>query len=108
MSGYCYLCCACGVISPADEYIPLKYERDCDGDLVPAESGYGDPTLRCPACDHDHVDDDSNPGVEDGTRRELERIRERKYLPGDGGWAERWAMVWIDRYESAHNGAAAS
>lgn len=96
---YCYLCCNCGVISDANEF--ERFMRDLDtGELRAPEPGESDPILVCPACDHGHVDDDSNPGIEDGTREQLEHLRTVKYFGDEShNWGETWAHALIEAHE---------
>lgn len=85
--GYWNLCCECGYITIADSWLALNYNEAHEDEtmpyeprLIPAES---DPSVyRCPACGHDHQDNDSGGGVFDGTRESV--IAERARLIADG------------------------
>jgi DNA-directed RNA polymerase subunit RPC12/RpoP len=87
---YSYLCGNCGKITLAGSWEALV--RDDEGEyLIPAPDGWMDPVIRCPACSFDHTDDDSGPGVWDGTRLEVHRIRRDLLAEKDGVWADAWA-----------------
>ena len=84
---YWNLCCECGYITIADSWLALNFNEAHEDEttpyeprLIPAES---DPSVyRCPACGHDHEDNDSGAGVFDGTRENV--IAERTRLIDDG------------------------
>lgn len=81
-----YLCCNCGGVAPAVEF--EAFVRDDEGEhWIPAPDGSSDPMLRCPLCKHEHVDDDSNPGLYDGTRTQM--LRQRAEIEPE--YAEWWA-----------------
>lgn len=65
-----YLCFACGHIGPADHFKPFvvaDLNEGLEGGWAPAPPGSSDPMLLCPLCKWQHQDDDSNPGLADGT-----------------------------------------
>lgn len=86
-SDYWYLCCECGKVTIGESWLAFNYNEAHEDEttpyeprLIPAES---DPSVfRCPACGHDHEDNDSGPGVFDGTRENV--IAERTRLINDG------------------------
>lgn len=84
---YWYLCCNCGGVAPADYFEALRW--DDEGELVPAPDGWEDPILRCPVCRWEHTDDDSNPGLYDGTFDEMQK--QRAELAADLSYAELWS-----------------
>lgn len=81
---YWYLCANCGYVTHADSWLCLNYnpaheDAPHEPKLIPADS---DPSIcRCPACGHDHKDDDSGPGFYDGTRKSM--IAERAVLASE-------------------------
>lgn len=87
---YSYLCGECGHVGPADSFPPLVYDEEHD-ELIPAPDGSSDPIVCCPACTHEHRDDDSGAGLWSGTRFEL--LRERSQLMNDPVYAEAWSEV---------------
>lgn len=82
---YWYLCANCGYVTHSDSWLYLNYnpaheDAPHEPKLIPAES---DPSIcRCPACGHNHKDDDSGPGFYDGTREQM--ISERVVLAHEG------------------------
>jgi hypothetical protein len=87
---YSYLCGECGKITAVVEWDALVWDDDHEH-LLPAQAGQMDPLLQCPACCYIHTDDDSGPGVWDGTRLEVHRIRRDLLAEKDGPWADAWA-----------------
>ncbi len=88
---YAYLCCNCGVITPQREWTYWQRPDTDDwkeDEWRPSRPDEGDPMMRCPSCQWEHVDDDSNPGVYDGSLAELAYERER--LLADPVFAELW------------------
>lgn len=83
---YTYLCCACGEITPEEHW--SYWARDDEGKLVPNPPGEEPAVSTCPACRWEHVDDDSNPGIYDGTLAENEK--QRAELSADPVWADFW------------------
>lgn len=79
------LCWECGYITAADLWLHLNYnpayeDKPYEPLLIAAES---DPSIcRCPACGHDHKDDDSGAGFIDGTREALIVERDRTESEG--------------------------
>lgn len=92
-SDYWYLCFECGSMTVVRAWSFWKRDIDGDGDLIPAEDGDMDPICRCPTCGWDHVDDDSNPGIADGTRADVEAERKRALADWGDHWDEHWAEV---------------
>lgn len=84
-----YLCFNCGGIAPQDDFAMLKW--DDDGDLVPIESGDYDPILRCPVCQWNHTDDDSNPGLGDGDGRGTREACEAERVEALADFGDAWA-----------------
>lgn len=84
---YQYLCAACGGISPADTWPAL--DRGEEGELVAAAPGSEAAIMLCPLCKHEHVDDDSNPGIYDGTMAEVRAERARLVAEETFEWARR-------------------
>jgi hypothetical protein len=79
---YYYLCCNCGVITPYADWTAWFRDPEYDGPeveapLTPAPMGWQDPIMRCPSCSWDHVDDDSGPGIYDGTKAAMLAERTR-------------------------------
>lgn len=87
-SDYAYLCCNCGAINRYTDWTFLKHDHET-GALVPVEPGDTDPVCVCPGCGFAHEDDDSGPGVYDGTIDEMTAERER--LAADPVFADLWA-----------------
>jgi DNA-directed RNA polymerase subunit RPC12/RpoP len=87
---YVYLCGNCGKITAADTWEALVWDDDHE-QLVPAPDGAMDPTLRCPACSFDHTDDDSSPGVWDGTEWQVRRYRRDLLAEPDSVWGDAWS-----------------
>jgi hypothetical protein len=79
---YQYLCCACGAIRPHSTWTFWKREPEEGDTWIPSERGDTDPMCRCPECGWEHVDDDSSPGLYDGTLEEM--IVERTTLVAGG------------------------
>jgi hypothetical protein len=89
---YCYLCFNCGGIAPYTDW--TFWEYDDDGlFLVPFAPGGSDPIERCPHCKWNHIDDDGNPGIQDGTREELLHERERWARDAFYEWGPDWSDV---------------
>lgn len=86
MDDYCYLCCNCGFITPFAKWTLLKYDEN--ENLVPVEDGDMDPHCVCPVCSHMHIDDDSNPGMRDGTRTECEEARKEEAKIFQDHWSD--------------------
>lgn len=84
------LCGQCGSISHESKWDYLK--PDDEGGLIPAGPRDEDPIMRCPACGHDHVDDDSGPGLYGGMYEEMERDR-LLTLEESPDLAQTWADV---------------
>jgi hypothetical protein len=79
----------------------LQREDDEDGlgqHWRPSRDGEGDPMMRCPVCSWEHVDDDSGPGVFDGTFREVDDERDR-LLPD---FADLWTETLANALETAN------
>lgn len=92
MEDYCYLCCNCGFITPYELWTFWKWEDEGDEQkMVPAGKGDMDPICRCPVCKWDHTDDDSNPGIIDGTYDDCVKERPRQ--------AEMFEDLWDDTLE---------
>lgn len=93
---YWSLCLACGVASQEDEWTYWQREDTEDGlDLRwrPSLDGEGDPMMRCPSCGWEHVDDDSGPGIFDGTRFEVATYRREQ----EHDYADMWAEARVAR-----------
>ncbi len=88
---YSYLCLNCGEISPADRFGKFSYDEE--GERHVTTEGEEVDIERCPACDHEHTDDDANPGFYADTRFALER--QRKGLLVD--YADQWIEMWQER-----------
>ena len=84
---YFYLCGNCGGIAPDDQFDALKYDDEGYG-LIPAERHDQDPILRCPHCRFEHADDDSSPGLWDGSREAV--TAERNKLQSDPIYTDLW------------------
>lgn len=83
---YWYLCFNCGFITEFEKWEMLKWDEE-HLNLIPSPEGEDDPICRCPVCKWDHIDDDSNPGIMDGTHGSLCVERER----AKDGWQDLWA-----------------
>ncbi|HEX6025957.1 MAG TPA: hypothetical protein VFZ00_28455 [Solirubrobacter sp.] len=97
------LCCACGVITPDSLWTAwvrrwVIDEAADDDTWVPAPDGASDPMLKCPACGWEHVDDDSNPGIFDGTLREVEDERAKLIAERDEQYGADHAEFWSHRW----------
>jgi hypothetical protein len=88
LDNYFYLCFNCGFITPYTRWEQWNWDEEGDN-LIPAPEGEEAFYERCPVCLWDHWDDDSNPGIMDGKREELEN--ERKNAIED--WGDRWKEV---------------
>ena len=86
---YHYLCFNCGFITHFEKWTLMKADLDSEElRLIPVEPGDEDPICICPVCQWHHTDDDSNPGIFDGTYEACEDYR-----------AECWSMyheLWND------------
>lgn len=92
---YFYLCFNCGWISPFETWKLMKHDPDDENHgLIPVEDGDMDPVCICPICKWEHVDDDSNPGIQDGTL--LECAIARALALED--WSEHWMATMVERY----------
>lgn len=78
---YFYLCYACGAIRPHAWWTFWKREPEEGDTWIPSRAGDSDPMCRCPECGWEHVDDDSSPGLYDGTLAEM--VAERAVLEAD-------------------------
>lgn len=66
------LCGECWSITPMQDWKGFNWDDEHEN-LVPSGD---DPTFyRCPACLTDHSDDDSSPGVWDGSLAEMRQVR---------------------------------
>lgn len=77
------LCGACGVVTAHAEW--EGFNADDGGNKIPAGPLDEPYWLRCPFCCVDHTDDDSDPGVWGGTKREMESERARLIRDGEAG-----------------------
>lgn len=103
MTGMNYsLCGACGAVTRDADW--TGWNRDDDDALVPAAGNEEPGYLRCPACQYDHRDDDSDPGVWGGSLVEMEKERAGLLIDGDW-WPEAWADRWAE-VASTHRGSA--
>jgi hypothetical protein len=75
-SDFAYLCLNCGAINRFTDWSFMKRDYET-GALVPVSENDYDPICICPGCGWEHVDDDSNPGIYDGSLAELAAERER-------------------------------
>jgi hypothetical protein len=94
-----YLCGECGTISRYGAWIALRYDESGDT-LVPAETGGDDPILRCPACGHDHRDDDSGAGMYGDTFGVCLLERDRLVAERTERHGVDWQDLWLDRWDS--------
>lgn len=94
---YVILCLACGCIAPEPEwsYWQHDFESDADDAWRPARPGEGDPMMRCPSCGWEHIDDDGNPGIYDGTNLEVRRYRQEIADDRVDDWVARMLEVKI-------------
>lgn len=99
MTDPAYLCGECGTISRASAWVPVRLDEDTDR-LVLDESGEADPTLRCPACLHDHRDDDSGAGMYGDTVGQCVGERARLLAERMEQHGVDWQDVWLDRWET--------
>jgi DNA-directed RNA polymerase subunit RPC12/RpoP len=99
MTDPAYLCGECGTISRASAWTPVRLDEDADR-LVLDESGEADPTLRCPACQHDHRDDDSGAGMYGDTVGQCVGERARLLAERTEQHGVDWQDVWLDRWET--------
>lgn len=88
LDDYHYLCFNCGFITPYDRWEGWNWD-DKGENRVPVPEGEEAMYQRCPVCHWDHWDDDSNPGIQDGTVPELEKEREEVIRD----WGDRWKEV---------------
>jgi hypothetical protein len=80
------LCGNCGNVSPYADFRGMQFD-DETGDLVLSDSD--DPSaVQCPICKYEHTDDDSGPGLWEGTAMEM--MRTRRELAADPVWADLW------------------
>lgn len=93
MDDYCYLCFNCGSITPVCEWAMFHYTED--GKRRAPGKGETDPVCECPVCLWEHIDDDGNPGIIDGTREQCEAEREGALEQ----WGEGWAEVMVTVFE---------
>lgn len=94
-----YLCGECGTIARRDAFLAVRYDEDRDT-LVLDESGEHDPTLRCPACGHDHRDDDSGAGLYGDTVGQCLDERDRLLAERTEAHSVDWQDVWLDRWDA--------
>lgn len=94
-----YLCCECGTISRAATWTAVRYTDDGER-LVLDETGEDDPTLRCPACLHDHRDDDSGAGFYGDTVGQCVVERARLLTERTEQHGTDWQEVWLDKWDS--------
>ena len=88
---YWLLCLACGSVANESEW--TYWQRDEEGNWRPPLPCEYDPMMRCPACGWEHVDDDSNPGIMDGTREQVDAYRAEEEPEYAEWWADRLAEV---------------
>lgn len=71
------LCGECGCITFARDWTAWNVNQESNDphDRVPAPDGDEGSFYRCPACGFDHQDDDSDPGIWEGTLDEMKRER---------------------------------
>jgi DNA-directed RNA polymerase subunit RPC12/RpoP len=93
-----YLCAECGTISRASAWTPVRWADD-EPRVIIDETGESE-TLRCPACLHDHRDDDSGAGMYGDTVGQCLGERARLLAERTEQHAVDWQDVWLDRWDA--------
>ena len=98
-SDYWYLCWNCGFVTPFSKWRLMKWDieaEEADAPLmIPVEDGDSDPICVCPVCEWEHEDNDSGPGILDGTYQEMVSERQKS----EGKWIEHWQLVWEEVFD---------
>jgi hypothetical protein len=90
------LCCNCGTITLERSW--TYWQRDEETwEWRPSRDGEGDPMCKCPECEWEHIDDDSNPGLYLGSLQEMHA--ERETIRDD--YTEFWAITLEEIAERA-------
>ena len=82
-----YFCWNCGGVEHEDRWILLQRREDHEEDeFRPSEPGEMDPFLKCPCCGEINGDCHYGAGIEEGTKAEMEALRD-KHAPE---YAKEW------------------